>query len=523
MARWSKVWLWAGSATLALVAFWVWRQYDLGALLTLDNLKVSRDALVAGVQTQPLATAALFFGVYVAATAVSIPGAVILTLAAGAMFGLGLGLVLVSFASSLGALLAFLVARYLLRDALQARFGKALAPINDGVRQDGTVYLLTLRLVPVLPFWLINLLMGLTPMGVARFYVVSQLGMLAATAVYVNAGTQLAAIQSPGDILSPGLLASFALVGLFPLLAKAGVSWLERRKVYAKWTRPKSFDRNLLSRRTWLAAALAATATTTALPVCAQAFDHTHAAWTALLRKHVRLVRGGQATQVNYVGFAADRAALKAYLDTLSAVPAATFSSWSKTERQAFLINAYNAYTVELILTRYPDLKSIKDLGSLLSSPWKPKWIPLLGDRVSLDDIEHGMLRQRGVYDDPRVHFAVNCASIGCPALREEAFVAVRLEAQLDEQTLRFMSDRTRNRFNPQRQRLELSKIFDWYGEDFRLGHRGVASLPAFAARYADQLADAPVDRERIRGGGVDIAFADYDWALNDVRGGDAR
>jgi len=138
---------------------------------------------------------------------------------------------------------------------------------------------------------------------------------------------------------------------------------------------------------------------------------------------------------------------------------------------------------------------------------------------VSLDDIEHAMLRKRGDYDDPRVHFAVNCASIGCPALREEAFVAARLDAQMDEQTVRFMSDRTRNRWNAQRGRLELSKIFDWYGEDFRLGHRGIGSLTAFAARYADQLTDAPADRERVRAGGVDIAFTDYDWALNDVGG----
>jgi pyruvate/2-oxoglutarate dehydrogenase complex dihydrolipoamide dehydrogenase (E3) component/uncharacterized membrane protein YdjX (TVP38/TMEM64 family) len=246
MARSHKTWLWAGAAALALLALWAWRQYDLGALLTLDNLKASRDALQARVQAAPLATAGLFFVVYVAAAALSIPGALILTLAAGAMFGLGWGLLLVSFASSLGALLAFLAARYLLRDTIQARFGKALAPINEGVKKDGTFYLLTLRLVPVFPFWLINLLMGLTPMGAGRFYAVSQIGMLAGTAVYVNAGTQLAAIQSPGDILSPGLLGSFVLLGLFPLLAKAGVGWLERRKVYAKWTKPRSFDRNLV-------------------------------------------------------------------------------------------------------------------------------------------------------------------------------------------------------------------------------------------------------------------------------------
>jgi len=269
------------------------------------------------------------------------------------------------------------------------------------------------------------------------------------------------------------------------------------------------------SRRSWLAGALLAAATR---PARAQAFDHTHAAWTALLRRHVRLLRGGQASQVHYAGFAADRAALKAYLESLAAVPAAVFAGWTSAERQAFLINAYNAFTVELILTRYPGLQSIKDLGSLLSSPWKPKWVPLLGSKLSLDDIEHAMLRKRGDYDDPRVHFAVNCASIGCPALREEAFVAARLDAQLDEQTGRFMSDRTRNRWNHRRQRLELSKIFDWYGEDFRLGHRGIVSLPAFAARHADQLADAPADRERIRAGTADIAFTDYDWSLNDVR-----
>jgi pyruvate/2-oxoglutarate dehydrogenase complex dihydrolipoamide dehydrogenase (E3) component/uncharacterized membrane protein YdjX (TVP38/TMEM64 family) len=241
-----KAALWVTVAAIVLVLAWAWRAFDLGALLTLDQLKASRDALQARVQAQPLVTAALFFALYVAAAALSIPGAVILTLAAGALFGLGWGLLLVSFASSLGALLAFLAARYLLRDVIQSRFGKALAPINDGVSKDGTFYLLTLRLVPLFPFWLINLLMGLTPMRAGRFYLVSQLGMLAGTAVYVNAGTQLAAIQSPGDILSPGLLGSFVLLGVFPLLAKAGVGWLERRKVYAKWPKPRRFDRNLV-------------------------------------------------------------------------------------------------------------------------------------------------------------------------------------------------------------------------------------------------------------------------------------
>lgn len=265
-----------------------------------------------------------------------------------------------------------------------------------------------------------------------------------------------------------------------------------------------------LQRRSLLVAAAA-------LPLAAhaQAFDHSHAAWTTLLKKHVIVLRGGQVSQLRYGGFAADRAALKTYLDTLSAVSEAAFTGWSKPQQQAFLINAYNAFTVELILTKYPELKSIKDLGGLLSTPWKPKWVPLLGGKVSLDDIEHEMLRKRGRYDDFRVHFAVNCASIGCPPLREEAFVAERLDAQLDEQAQRFLSDRSRNRWR--NGKLEVSKIFDWYGEDWRLGHRGITTLAMFLARYADQLADAPADRERIRTQQAEIAFADYDWKLNDV------
>jgi len=255
-------------------------------------------------------------------------------------------------------------------------------------------------------------------------------------------------------------------------------------------------------------------------------FDQQHAAWTALLRKHVLPLRGGQASQVRYAGFKADRTALKRYLDSLSAVSEGTFKAFSKTQQMAFLINAYNAFTIELILTKYPDITSIKDLGSLFSSPWKPKRIALLGGKVSLDDIEHGMLRERGRFDDPRVHFAVNCASIGCPPLREEAFVAERLDTQLDGQTVRFMSDRTRNRFAAATGRLEVSKIFDWYGEDFKLGHRGIASLAGFMTRFADVLADAPADRERVRGQRAEISFLPYDWKLNDAdspSGGESR
>jgi len=237
---------WAGVGIVAVVALVLYRHFDLGSLLTLEALKTSRDTLVALYRDRPLFTLASFFAVYVAVTALSIPGAVVLTLAAGAMFGLVTGLVVVSFASSLGALLAFLTARYLLRDVVQARFGKQLAPINDGMQRDGVLYLLTLRLVPVFPFFLVNLLAGLSPIGAGRFYWVSQLGMLAGTVVYVNAGTQLASIQRPSDVLSPALVGSFVLLGTFPLIGKALVGMLKQRKVYANWRRPRRFDRNLV-------------------------------------------------------------------------------------------------------------------------------------------------------------------------------------------------------------------------------------------------------------------------------------
>ena len=251
----------------------------------------------------------------------------------------------------------------------------------------------------------------------------------------------------------------------------------------------------------------------------AQTFDHSHAAWTTLLARHVRLLRGGQASQLRYAGMAADRAALKAYLATLSAVGKPMFDGFNRGQQMAFLINAYNAFTVELILSKYPDLKSIKDLGGFLSSPWKPQWIDLLGARMSLDNIEHDTLRAPGRYNDPRIHFAVNCASIGCPMLREEAFVGDRLEAQLEEQARRFMADRSRNRYNAAARKLELSKIFDWYGGDFTQGHKGISSLAQFCAGHAEQLADAPADREAIKGQKLAIDFMDYDWALNDAKG----
>ena len=221
---------------------------DLGRYLSFEQLKASQASFDQLYAQQPVMVAAVYFGVYVLATALSIPGAVIITLGGGAVFGLWQGLLLVSFASTLGATLAFLASRFVLREWVEARFGQRLADINAGVDKEGAFYLFTLRLIPVVPFFLINLLMGLTRMKVWTYYWVSQIGMLAGTAVYVNAGTQLAQLDSVRGILSPALLGSFVLLGIFPLVARRIVAAVQKRKVYARWAdqRPKTFDRNLI-------------------------------------------------------------------------------------------------------------------------------------------------------------------------------------------------------------------------------------------------------------------------------------
>ena len=195
----------------------------------------------------------------------------------------------------------------------------------------------------------------------------------------------------------------------------------------------------------------------------ASAADFEHKQWDQLLKKHVVNILQGRATQVNYAGMKTDRVELKQYLAALTKVSDVTFQGWTESQRLAFLINAYNAWTVELILTEYPDIESIKDLGSLFSSPWKKDFIPLLGKTRSLDNIEQDLIR--GNFKEPRIHFALNCASIGCPALRAEAYQSELLEAQLVDAIKLFLSDSSRNRV--QGNELQISKIFKWYQDDF--------------------------------------------------------
>lgn len=230
-------------AALMIAAFFV---FDLQQLLTLEGLQSGIDRFAVWRNASPLFVGLGFLGLYVVVAALPLPGAAIMTLAAGALFGMFWGTVIASFASSVGATLAFWAARYVMRNAVQTRFGDRLKSLNDGMARDGAFYLFTLRLVPIFPFFLINLLLGLMPIRATTFYWVSQLGMLAGTLVYVNAGTQLARIDSLSGIVSPGVMLSFALLGVFPMLSKSILGWMQRRRVYAGRQPPKTFDRNLV-------------------------------------------------------------------------------------------------------------------------------------------------------------------------------------------------------------------------------------------------------------------------------------
>ncbi|HVP08164.1 MAG TPA: DUF547 domain-containing protein [Burkholderiales bacterium] len=256
----------------------------------------------------------------------------------------------------------------------------------------------------------------------------------------------------------------------------------------------------------------------------APAFDHTHGAWSALLARHVIVLERGHASRVRYAELAKDRESLRRYLDTLQKVAPAEFRSWTRAQRLAFLLNAYNAFTVEKILTRYPDLRSIWDFGRVFGQPFKDRFFTLLGRPASLDDIENDMLRVPGAYDDVRIHFALNCASLGCPMLRAEAYVADRLGAQLDDQITRFLTDRSRNRLDARTGRLGVSKIFHWAGKDWQRGTRNfdgsaapIQSLEQFFAGHAKLLADDPAGVALIEARKAPIEFLDYDWSLNDA------
>ncbi len=244
--------------------------------------------------------------------------------------------------------------------------------------------------------------------------------------------------------------------------------------------------------------------------------EFNHQIWDKLLQVNVRMIDGGKESRVDYKAMKADEPKLSQYLHSLSQVSRNQFDQWSKDDQLAFLINAYNAWTVQLIVGSYPNLHSIKDLGSWFRSPWSKKFIPLFGKTMSLDDIEQGLIRGSGRYNDPRIHFAVNCASIGCPALQNRAYRGSVLNQQLENAARLFLSDKTKNRF--QGNTLEVSKIFKWYHGDFTSGWRGATSLGQFFVLFSSSLGLDKEQSAAVAAGKIDIEYLDYNWNLNDVK-----
>lgn len=243
----------------------------------------------------------------------------------------------------------------------------------------------------------------------------------------------------------------------------------------------------------------------------AAAFDHT--AWNYLLQKNVHLVRSDRGSEVDYDGMLRERAKLDRYLARAAAVSAADFDRWDPAGQLAFLINIYNAATIRLVLSAYPGIHSMKDLGSLWRSPWKLPIVTVLGETRSLDSVEHELILDSGRYRDPRVHFALNCASQSCPALRSEAYEGDLLDQQLEDQVERFLGDRNRNYVLGSE--LRISPIFKWYRRDFESGWHGVRRLNDFLLRYALALGLNGLETHALDSGAIEVTWLDYDWSLN--------
>ena len=275
-------------------------------------------------------------------------------------------------------------------------------------------------------------------------------------------------------------------------------------------------DTRVPSRLDWKEVWLSATFLVFAMgPALGDQFDHTHQGFDRFLSQVVVVSTDGTSNRVDYSVASEEKALLEDYLSVLASVSEEEFLQFGKANQTAFLINAYNAAMIQKILQRYPDIDSVWDFGRIFNHPFKDRFVELFGERMSLDDIEHGRLRGDPALFDPRVHFAVNCASKGCPPLRATAFYGASLDAALDEQASIFLSDRTKNGMNPTTNRLTLSPIFDWYAEDF--GVPGRQGELAYLSRYADSLGlDGDVVRA-LNEGSIKIEWSDYDWALNDA------
>lgn len=477
--------------------------------------------------------------IYIAGTLLFIPGSA-LTLAAGALFGPWKGTVTVSLASTTGAALAFLIARYLARRKVeqQAKRYPKFAAIDKAIGEGGWRIIAMLRLTPVVPFNLSNYLFGLTAIRFWPCVLTSWIAMMPATFMFVylgHIGSQgvaaaagVSSSRSPGEwvLLGVGFLATVGVTVYVTRIAGRAIKERTEIETTMNSTEPEPETQTESRPATWpvsatITAVLAVILTGTAAyahknrdaiqgpfgPISAtlvEAYDSQegssmfdHSAFEELLKRHV-----DADGWVNYEGLKTDAGQLDGYIQALGKAP---FDTFGRDQKLAFLINAYNAFTLRLILDHYP-IESIKDIPG--AKRWKDKRWSLAGKIVSIDDIEHKEIRPK--FREPRIHFALVCAAVGCPKLRNEAYHADRLERQLDDQT-RYVHTHDRwFRFGPDGNVVHLTELYDWYGGDFK---QVAGSVLAFAARYSPPLKEAIDSKRKLK-----TKWLGYDWKLNDKK-----
>ncbi|MDA3961617.1 MAG: DUF547 domain-containing protein, partial [Planctomycetota bacterium] len=500
---------------------------SLAGFASLEWLRDWHAQMLSAYASAAVVTAAVFVAVYIVLAALSIPIASLLTLLGGAVFGVPLGLLLSTLGATLGATGACTLARYGLRDWAERRLGDRWDSLNERMERDGAWYLLSLRLVPVAPFWVVNLAMGLTRIKLSTFVWVSWLGMLPGGLLYVVAGAELPRLRSLSDLLDPALLAILAVLGLLPLLLRLAT----RRGLARRWRFSAGFGAALLLLGVPVLAISRPAPAPRVPPVEIAAADH-HDARDHLNATLKRFV--DQHGMVDYAGLQANPQDLDMWYAWLARLEHSEYTSWSRDAQLAFWINTYNGLTLLAIRQHYPIPPSAFGLAQMATGADIPsgsiRHIPWLWHRVAftvmqephtLDQIEHQIIRPE--FQEPRIHMAINCASVGCPPLRNEAFAADKLETQLQDQTERFLRQHPATQVTIDRAQgtVTLSAILSWFADDF--AHTEVApsnfasassaserGVLAFIAPYLDDA-----DASYLRTGDYTVRYRNYDWSLN--------
>lgn len=443
--------------------------------ISLEILQDNKENLLQAVADRPVVTAIAFIATYIFFVALSLPAATLLTLTGGFLFGKWLGTLYVVSAATIGATIIFFIAKTSLGTTLREKAGILYNRIEGNMNENAVGYLLFMRLVPVFPFFLVNIVPALFNVKPRIFIMTTFFGIIPGSFVYVNLGQQLGQIESIKDLVSTETILSFALLGVFALL-------------------PTIYKQIKTRKKTMLTVLASVCVLSSGSAYASDQYNKFLDMYDGLLKEHVAFVAthksGIQFNGVDYDGWAKDARYATAKELLLSTNPKA---SLDQKEKMAYWVNSYNFLTIDLIV-QTKERETIRNQGTFFTNVWKSHKWTLAGQEYSLDQIEHRILRPMG---DARIHFAINCASISCPDLRQESYRSEKLDAQLDEQVRATISN-TGKGTRAHNGTLYISKIFDWFFEDFNNG-----DVKAWLSAYVPAAGEAP------------IAYMDYNWSLN--------